>query len=441
LSAHKTHALLLNPQAAEHPLVVNVDGVELNTNTQPTRYLGLLFDKHAGAGCMASHRATCMASAFYVTFSRIRAAPDFPCVLPTQLKMLHSVVEPTGLYGSELWGLGSVAGIWSRELCLKQLYSLQDALELQRCTLLKKWLRLPEGTPSLCLLHELGCEPMVHYFVRRALRFYNELSGLPDTSIYRGVLRQNIEEGLSMPCPARNFTAALFNALRVLQIPNIRQLGTRLRSMQYISPKDVNMALRKAYSRHIMEFMAITEGEGCKIGFYFRCVSRHCLKKVPKLYSLHLPQMVLHRCLRFRLGAHHLHINTGRWTHPPLPRHQRLCQRCPQRHAIDDETHCVLYCMHPVLAAARGPMLLALSQHVPHMRLCTFQQFCTVCSTIKDDTLHALCARFLALCCRVAWHCYEVGGTDIQIEIPAMWMCLPEDLDCFDSSSSSSEDN
>jgi hypothetical protein len=43
--------------------------------------------------------------------ARMRAAPEFPCALPAFLKLLHTVMEPAGLYGSELWGLLSIPGL------------------------------------------------------------------------------------------------------------------------------------------------------------------------------------------------------------------------------------------------------------------------------------------------------------------------------------------
>ena len=70
------------------------------------RYLGLIFDSCATtANVMATHRATCLQSSYYAVTSKMRAAVDFPGAIPTFLEMLHTVIEPSGLYGSELWGL------------------------------------------------------------------------------------------------------------------------------------------------------------------------------------------------------------------------------------------------------------------------------------------------------------------------------------------------
>jgi len=67
-----------------------------------------------------------------------------------------------GLYGCELWGLLSIPGLWSSGWTLAKFYSLKDPLEVKRCRLVRQWLQLPQSVPLLPLLHELGCEHLVH---------------------------------------------------------------------------------------------------------------------------------------------------------------------------------------------------------------------------------------------------------------------------------------
>ena len=389
---------------------------------------------------MAQHWATCLASAFQVTFSRIRAAPDFPCAIPTQLQMLHSVVEPAGLYGCQLWGLGSVPGLWSVDFGLAEFYALRDPVELSRCRLLKKWLHLPVSTPSLCMLHELGCQPLVHHYVRCAVRFYNALVDMSETSVYRGILIQNVEDGLGNPA-AKNFVGALFQVLRVLSRfagLELRQLGSHLRALQPLPLPDIEQALVDGYLSHVRSFHGLVTGSGSRIGYYFRCVAGHKFGKVPHFYELTLSQKVLMGCLRFRLGSHHLHVNTGRWCAPPIPRSERTCKRCTQHLAVDDETHCVLHCTHPILVAGRARLSAAFAQAgcLDHGHpINTFEHFCHLWGR---KSVGGHCSRFIALCSRVTWRCYTHGGSDIPVELPEWWANLPDSLDLFDSSSSAS---
>ena len=157
--------------------------------------------------------------------------------------------------------------------------------------------------------------------------------------------------------------------------------------------------------------------------------SCHALGKVPSLYQSQLPQKVLMGCLRFRLGSHHLHVNTGRWCVPSTPRAERACRQCNQHLAVDDETHCVLHCTHPSLVAGRARLFAALAASDglhPGQPIHTFQHFCTLWGRARS------CAQarssFIALCSRVAWRCYNHGGSDVPVQIPAWWSSLPEYL-------------
>ena len=83
---------------------------------------------------MAAHRASCFSSSFHAATAQMRAAPDLPCALPAFLKLLHTVMEPAGLYGCELWGLLSIPGLWSsgwtlaKSIALKILWRLSGAV-------------------------------------------------------------------------------------------------------------------------------------------------------------------------------------------------------------------------------------------------------------------------------------------------------------------------
>ena len=79
------------------------------------------------------------------------------------------------------------------------------------------------------------------------------------------------------------------------------------------------------------------------------------------------------RFLRFRLGCHHLRVNTGRWVQPPLPRRQRVCLRCHSA-CLDDETHCLLVCSHPTMVDAREKMHAAIPVAFRH-NMATYAQF------------------------------------------------------------------
>ena len=287
--------------------------------------------------------------------SRVARSMKSPGKVSAFMELLHTVIEPSGLYGSELWSLLSIPGLWSSDRwLLKKFYSLADFLEVKRCGLIRKWLKLPSSAPLLPLLHELGCEPLVHAYLRPGVRFYNALVALDDSCAYKGALRQNVEDAFAASRAAKILVHALFQVLRTL-LSSERGLLARFKNGQCIDESEVESAITRRYLEHIMRLSLVQDGLGSRVGLYFRDVGTHALGTVPEFYRLPLPHRVLVRFLRFRLGCHHLRVNTGRWVQPPLPRRQRVCLRCPSA-CLDDETHCLLVCSHPTMVDAREKM-------------------------------------------------------------------------------------
>jgi len=210
----------------------------------------------------------------------MRAAQDFPCAIPTILQLLRTVMEPAGLYGCELWGLLSIPGLWSANWSLEQFYSLADPLEVKRCQLIRKWLHLPSSVPLLPLLHELGCEPLVHCYLRRAVRFYNALLGIHDASVYRGVLRPNVEDAFASPRSAHYFVGSLFAVLRLI-LPRAGGLTRLFRDAQPLDADALEVALSRRYTEHVASLSRVISGSGPRIGLYFRDVGTHALGVVP----------------------------------------------------------------------------------------------------------------------------------------------------------------
>lgn len=442
LGLPKCVVLLFGPTPADHSLNVELHGTPLPVAPAAgARYLGLIYDHVGSAVTMAAQRAQCFASAFHVATSCMQAVPDFPCCIPAFLKLLHTVIEPAGLYGCELWGLLSLPGLWSPEWCIERFYALDDVLEHKRCHLIRRWLNLPQSTPSLCMLHELGCEPLVHLYVRRAVRLYNELAAMEPHSPYHGALAENVADAFAPPScrPAKNFVAALFAVLRVL-LPTERGLIRLFRNMDAVPTEDVEAALVQRYAQHTTALATIQHGEGSRMGLYFRAVALHQLGVVPRYYHLSLPHGVLSRFLRFRLGCHHLHINTGRWSRPPLPRSERGCLRCSLSAALDDEWHCLIECRHPALSEARARLVSVWFPH-SYAVIPTYKHFWQLLDRASVP-VRLLAVKYVAICCRVAWSCHLAGGSDAPIDMPAVFSALPEEwpLDLFDSDNEDASD-
>lgn len=287
-------------------------------------------------------------------------------------------------------------------------YALADPVEKQRCQILKQWLRLPSSTPHLCMLHELGLEPLVHAYVRQAVRWWNTVVAMPQDSPYRDAMAQNVVGGVDHRLP--NFACALFMVLRTL-LPlsgdGGRQLGTRLKGLNQVDPKMVEEALQKAYTQYVQSV------QGSCVGYYFKEVCLHGLGEMPCWYSFSLPHGTLLRVLRFRIGQHHLRVNTARWQAVRVPREQRLCQRCRGRllpTPVDTEDHCVLDCRATPLVGMRERVVDNIRQAWPSAPLNSFKSFCAAIEELHKRQAHRekhICVIFLALCFTQAYKCWK----------------------------------
>ena len=56
-----------------------------------------------------------------------------------------------------------------------------------------------------------------------------------------------------------------------------------------------------------------------------------------------IPFTYVKQLMRFRTGAHHLAIETGRWARPKLPRQHRVCSKCSCT-VVEDEVHFLFEC-------------------------------------------------------------------------------------------------
>lgn len=325
-------------------------------------------------------------------------------------------------------------------MSLQQFYALTDTLEKTRCCLIRQWLKLPVGVPKLALLYELGCEPLVHSYVRRAVRFYNDLLDLPASSAYRGALRENVTEAFAAwhsgsrvrdrPC---NFVRALFQVLRTL-LPSERGLQGCFRREEALDADVVEQALQDRYSEFVAAAARVIEGPGSRVGLYFREVALHALGDVPPYFALRVSHGVMTRWLRFRLGCHHLRVHTGRWLQPSLPREERTCIRCTCQ-SVDDEAHCLLFCQHPGLTSRRTALALALQPEIRLDAIRTYQHFWQSMVACGQSQGQAV-ARFIATCVRVAWQCHQSGGPGGPIAPSPEGS---EQLDCLDDESDGEE--
>ena len=429
----KCVALHFNPGLGEAPAVpLSVGGVPIPLGPpEGSLYLGFMCDPALAPATMADHRARCLASRFPAAMSNLRAAaacvPASPRVV---LRLLHVAAEPAGLYGCEVWGLLGIR-VAPGPGCWAHFYSLADPVERQRCLVLRRHFRIPHHVPKLALLHELGCVPLVHQYVLRAVGLYNRMRVAGPS--YPRILRHHIQLGLTGPPQQGEGTwiKALFAVLRLL-LPRAGWMRLFL-ALEPIQVGPVKAALKAAYASYIGELRLVQQGVGYRTGYYFREVGSHALGTLPPWLCLGLSHDCVRACLRFRLGCHFLRVQTGRVA--GLARPRRLCLRCGLRQ-LDDEHHCLFDCPHPDLTRARTAYCESTpGGHVPASMLHMFQ------SAAADRPLLRRVVRFVAECYLLTEVCHrsqQAGVAPPVVLHPALALLPVDELDLFDSASSSS---
>ena len=69
---------------------------------------------------------------------------------------------------------------------------------------------------------------------------------------------------------------------------------------------------------------------------------------------------------------------------------------------MDDEQHCLLHCLDPVLCCTREALIAKIRQEVPATAMNVEQDLYQVLAELDNVVLRHMCVRFMALCHKVA---------------------------------------
>jgi DNA-directed RNA polymerase subunit L len=233
---------------------------------------------------------------------------------------------------------------------------------------------------------------------------------MPEHSPYRMALQQNVHDAFDPHFKRANFTRALFSVLRVLKVVP-RRLQSHLQAMRGVSIKDVDAQLTLRYTEYTQS-LGTSQSVGSMTRFYFSDVGRHDMGVRPCWYNFTVPHRVALGFLRFRVGCHYLRINTGRWERPSLAREARTCTRCrgiltENQIPPDDEDHCLISCLDPVLVDKRRLLLAQLREQHPYPATNTMAGLFTAVQETDSRQLQRALMHFVAKAYEVARRCHK----------------------------------
>jgi hypothetical protein len=216
-------------------------------------------------------------------------------------------------------------------------------------------------------------------------------------------MEQNVQDHRKASFTGLNFAGALFSVLKV--VLGERGLATNMASMDKFDITVVEERLDAVYGQHL-EWLRTGPQKvvGTMVQWYMRVVGLHQPGDMPCWYTLNVPQCVIIRFLRFRLGCHFLRNNTGRWHHMK-PMH-RKCVRCEQPLSRDNEDHCLIHCQEVCIRTQREELESAIRQAHRHPAMNSMAGlFQAVLETGRQD-LHYKLVNYVAVCFQVAWRCH-----------------------------------
>jgi hypothetical protein len=100
---------------------------------------------------------------------------------------------------------------------------------------------------------------------------------------------------------------------------------------------------------------------------------------------------------KFRISAHNLAIETGRYTKPKTPVEQRLCIHCNKRE-IESEQHFLLVC--PLYNTERVELMLKIMRFIPDLpNVSNDVKFMNIMSSKEEGVTNALA--------KYVYHCFD----------------------------------
>ena len=269
-----------------------------------------------------------MASAWASAVVQMKHA-QFGCgdTVNLKLRLLQTILVPTVHYGCEVWGMHSthVAVASAARADLQRLYEFY----------LHRVCGLPRYVPSLCLLCELGLQPLKVYWLRHTLRFWDKLALAPLGSFHKTMMLDNLQDAVRFKVP--NFCRSLMATLKHLghAIPSGYNVLPTIDVDSVVSTEELSLRLPPP--------VFLDPRSAPSLGVVQCTYSNWFWPGDTKFRCCHFPTAAsrMQKLLAFKLGAAGLPVTEGRRS--GVSRADRHCPLCDGQ-GLGDELHAVFEC-------------------------------------------------------------------------------------------------
>jgi hypothetical protein len=224
-------------------------------------------------------------------------------------------------------------------MCSRQHQSLDNIwndAELVQKEFLRRLAMVRQSTSRAAVLAEFGRFPLRLHWLKLSVAYFNRLASMADNR----VLKRAFIVSCSLVASSKpSWAGQLFKWLN-----NVR--GT------YDIPPG-GLCIPEVVGQAQQRYLALIQADtGTKLKAYCR-LKNFDTYAIEPYQSGRLTASIRRSMCQFRTGAHHLAIETGRWT--GIERHARLCQcstECSNRGLVEDEHHVLFDC--PIYYEIRG---------------------------------------------------------------------------------------
>jgi len=284
------------------------------------------------------------------------------CAITLMLELHQTIVQPTACYASEVWGLRHMP---------RPFKDIRASLGSHFVSVLRNLCGVRRSVPAAVMLHELNFLPLQTQWQYSAVRLWNNLTSLPQDSIYRTIAADDLQSA-RQNTKLKNWAAGLLECAKACHFSLTLPSGEmQLVSMQHVTAAAMAAATADRQSHDTYD-PRTAPSKGAKQYTYQAWFSRPSWAVGPEFWQLQLSVPQLHAVLRLRLGSHNLPIEAGRLHRPPLPRQQRTCEFCDSG-AVGDEQHLLMECAATDGARAAFPALFT-QQPQPSMQQFLWQR-------------------------------------------------------------------
>ena len=379
------------------------------------RYLGIVFHQTKGVSACVSALQSAGLRAMWGMVSKCGTTGIRS--IEVQAQLFDALVAPVLGYCSEVWAPTLLRRCHTPEECMdNDLHRVQSLFMRQVLGGLRR------STSRQLLLRELGRAPVVRAWFQSMLALWNRMAGLPDSSLLRAALQENMtlaeSAGTGWFCDFSSFVERVGcvpqdgwgEAGQLMHIP----VAAALRSFDtwfYGCWGGLPDSPRSAPSDRVLccKYQHWFAKEGGPLEDPLTLQDRGKWHDAPDYvrWSAGMSRSKLRSLACFRVSAHDLEVETRKWerregagtrARVPLPRAERLCRLCEG--GVGDELHVVAEC--PAYAAVRqrhARLFEGLGgwQHVVH-RVVSSSELRQFMSQVQH-----LVAAFLSDCCLRRW--------------------------------------